>query len=93
MTNFGKNAKLKDFQKLRDLCYVKVATDRRQSRSHFAQDGPILPKLVSMALQLQMAKSQEASRPQIPRNLRYYGISEPWADSAPPLTPDPIGLI
>ena len=46
----AKNAKLKDFQKLKDLRYVKVATDRRQSGSHFAQDGPILPKLVSMAL-------------------------------------------
>ena len=43
------NAKLKDFLKLRDLRYVKVATYRRQSGSHFAQDGPILPKLVSMA--------------------------------------------
>ena len=36
-----------------------------------------------------MAKSQEAPRPQIPRNLRNYGISEPWADSAPP---EMIGL-
>ena len=49
LKNCGKNAKMKYFQKLRDLRYVKVATDRRQSRSHFAQDGPILPKLVSMA--------------------------------------------
>ena len=32
-----------------------------------------------------MAKSQEAPMPQIPRNLRNYGISEPWAESAPPL--------
>ena len=37
-----------------------------------------------------MAKSQEAPMPQIPRNLRNYGISEPWAESAPP--PGPIGL-
>ena len=35
---------MKYFRKLRDLHYVKVATDRRQSRSHFAQDGPILRK-------------------------------------------------
>ena len=38
-----------------------------------------------------MAKSQEAPMPQIPRNLRTYGISEPWAESAPPLWL--IGLI
>ena len=43
------NAKLKDLRKLRVLRYVKVATDRRQSGSHFAQDGSFLPKLVSMA--------------------------------------------
>ena len=46
---FWRKAKLKDFRKLKDLRYVKVATDRRQSGSHFAQGGPILPKLVSMA--------------------------------------------
>ena len=32
-----------------------------------------------------MAKIQKAPMPQIPRNLRNYGISEPWADSAPPV--------
>ena len=46
----GKNMKLKYFRKLRDLRYcVNLATDRRQSGSHFALDGPILPKLISMA--------------------------------------------
>ena len=40
---------MKYFRKLRDLRFVKVATDRRQSGSHFALDGLILLKLVSMA--------------------------------------------
>ena len=38
-----------------------------------------------------MAKSQEAPIPQIPRNLRNYGIFEPWAESAPP--PWLVGLM
>ena len=37
------------FGKWKDLRYVKYATYRRQSGSHFAQSGPILTKLVSMA--------------------------------------------
>ena len=55
----GENAKLIDFQKLKDLRFVKYATDRRQCGSHFVQGGLILPKLVCMALKLQIAKSQE----------------------------------
>ena len=50
LKNCGKNAKLIDFQKLKDLHYVNFATNRRQSGSHFAQGGTILPKLVSLAL-------------------------------------------
>ena len=75
------------FRKLNDLerfALCKFSTDRRQSGSHFAHYGPILPKLVSMASKLQMAKSQEVPMPQIPWNLRNYGISEPWADFPPP---------
>ena len=75
---------MKYFRKLRDLRYVKVATDRQQSGSHLARDDLILPKLVFMASYLQMAKSQEVAIPKILRNLRNYGISKPWADSAPP---------
>ena len=83
------------FRELKELvrfALCRFPTHLRQSGSHFAQGGSILPKLVSMASQLQMAKSQEALMPQILRNLRNYGISEPWADSAPPLPPDLIGL-
>ena len=40
----------KNFQNLKDLHYVKGATYRRQSGSHFTLDGLILSKLVSMAL-------------------------------------------
>ena len=66
------------FPKIEKFALCKNATYRQQSGSHFAQSGPILTKLVSMA------KSQEAPISQIPRNFRNYGISELWAESAPP---------
>ena len=49
LKNCVKKVKLKYFQKLKDLNYVNIVTDRRrQSGSHFAQDGLISPKLVSI---------------------------------------------
>ena len=71
------------FPKIERVALCTNATYRRQSVSHFAQSGPILTKMVSMASQLQMAKSQEAPMSQIPLNCRNYGISEPWAESPP----------
>ena len=65
------------------LC--KFSTKRWQSGSHFAQSDQMLTKLVFIALQLQMVRSQEAPMFQISRNLRKYGISKPWAKSPPPL--------
>ena len=44
--------KIDRFRKLKDLerfALCQFSTDRRQSGSHFAQGGAILPKLVSMA--------------------------------------------
>ena len=37
-----------------------------------------------------MANSQEAPMPQIPQNLRNYGISELWAESAPLLVANSV---
>ena len=52
MEKLWRKRKIDRFRKLKDLerfALCKFSTDRRQSGSHFAQGGPILPKLVSMA--------------------------------------------
>jgi len=68
----GKNTKLIDYRKLKDLCYVKFATNQVALISLKAETG-----LYGFVIK---NEEKAAPTPKIPQNLRNYGIS-----NCPPL--------